>query len=1005
MLPNQQSPPQSLQSALQMDPNQHLQLQGEPQVQPQQPQPPPPPQQQQQPQQSVPATGKRRRRTDGNGDEVPSASEPRRLRRSHEACARSCATAGVQCNQEDRHRQLLTPRGYTERMEHQLAQCEALIKRQIPGFSLENIDEILAREGIDVGAIPPTVQSATFQLDPTTMRPFRTDAGPQPPNQPLKGYPPIYPPGHPMMHPPYPPHPMMPYGPAPPYHPGMPMQGPPGAYNPHMHPAFPPGVPYPPVMHPPPPDHQAQHPPPVPPPPPGAPIPASPIMRTVQATKGTDPNGHDMSSAQALAKNFGVSANITSGLRLDSSHEELPVAPGALPKLEVPSPRDANLWLTVSVRRDMPVGGGIPNTLSIYGPISKSPQVEIWIPKDRVFAQHITEVYFAHLNIHRPVYSRKDFDKIFNDLYDGNTSHYDPGHVFSFYLIMALGTLSELNHRAVKTNLDEKEEVSQYLGSAVAKKLMPAEWPMHDEFFERALAIKPDLLVSISSLQALILLHWYLYIERQGRTLWRLVGSLVRLSIELGLHHDPLTQYAQGTTQRIFTEEESQLRIRLWAIVLIHDRGTAILLGRPLAIAPSDSNTPHPSRPKNIRFAEFSEHFELSQPVVEIQADIINSLYAPTRQAGDTIIRNATRIIKSMVELRRGLPERYHHYFTGTQEWPLDRKTKLVQEITEDEGLTLLKIWIARILMLRALFSTKDLTYQQKHKAVIDAIITSHNVIIVHSQLIRFPDIAFFTSPIPLHIAAMVILYGHISKIDCLPPSVALEDVWLALDTIPRMRWRWERKDENGGHPLIARLVEHVMGVNLHTYNPSNVSFLRCEPDWDEAQSPKPKSQQHTPIMTPTGYSSPGGSSVTAGAVYGPQPRSMNGIGVMNRANSGGTVAPDSTKSLADVPPTLFYPFFPEAQIASIPAPTPGSSSTSPTNPSAPGGAGQDYTQILRAAAAAQDGYAQPHEYVDDREQAHSAAGSASGVGTAAGPEAWASMVRSINQILSANFR
>lgn len=399
-------------------------------------------------------------------------------------------------------------------MEHQLAQCEALIKRQIPGFSLENIDEILAREGIDIGAVPPSAPNAAFQLDPNTLRPFRPDAGPQPPNQPPKGYPPMYPPGHPMMHPPYP-HPMIPYGPAPPYHPGMPMQGPPGAYNPHMHPGFPPGVPYPPppVMHPPPPDHQPQHPPPAPPPPPGAPIPASPVMHTVQTTKGTDPNGHDMSSAQALAKNFGVSANITSGLKLDSGHEEFPVAPGALPKLEVPSPRDASLWLTVPVRREIPLGGGIPNTLSIYGPISKSPHVDVWIPKDRAFAQHITDVYFSRLNIHRPVYFRKDFDKVFEDLYEGTTLHYDPGHIFSFYLIMALGTLSELNHRAVKTNLDEKEETSQYLGSSVAKKLMPPEWPMHDEFFERALSIKPDLLVSISSLQALILLHWYLYIE------------------------------------------------------------------------------------------------------------------------------------------------------------------------------------------------------------------------------------------------------------------------------------------------------------------------------------------------------------------------------------------------------------------------------------------------------------------------------------------------------------
>ena len=441
-----------------------------------------------------------------------------------------------------------------------------------------------------------------------------------------------------------------------------------------------------------------------------------------------------MSSAQALAKNFGVSAAITAGIKLDPVHEDFPVDPNSLPKLEIPSPRDASHWTTVSIRRNSP-SNGPPNTLSLYGPVSKSPLVDVWLPKDRNFANHMIDVYFRRLNFHRPVYTRKDFDKILNDLYAGTTPLHDPGHLCSIYLIFALGTLSELNERAKTTNLEPEKD--QFLGSSVAKKLMP-HWPTHDEFFERALGVKPDLRVSLSSLQALILLHWYLYIEvshntvsdatgpqtsssqRQGRTLWRLVGSLVRLSVELGLHHDPTTQFVPGTEQRIFTEEEAQQRIRLWACVLVHDRGTSILLGRPLAISTSDSNTPHPLRRLNKGMVDFSEHFELSQPVVDIQADIINSLYAPTRQAGDTIMRNATRIIKSMTEFRRSLPSEYHYYFTGTQSWPFEERVKLVEDITEDRGLTLLKIGIARILMLRALFSSKELTYSQKHKALID---------------------------------------------------------------------------------------------------------------------------------------------------------------------------------------------------------------------------------------------------------------------------------------------
>lgn len=162
------------------------------------------------------------------------------------------------------------------------------------------------------------------------------------------------------------------------------------------------------------------------------------------------------------------------------------------------------------------------------------------------------------------------------------------------------------------------------------------------------------------------------------------------------------------------------IRIRLWAIVMVHDRGTSILLGRPLAINPADSNTPHPSRNKNGQLADMSEHFLLSASIVEIQADIVIALYSPTRHGQETIMRHATRIIKSMVEFRKQLPESYRHYFGGTEDWSVEKKRKLVESITEDQGLTLLKIGISRILLLRALFSSKELPYPQRHRALMD---------------------------------------------------------------------------------------------------------------------------------------------------------------------------------------------------------------------------------------------------------------------------------------------
>ncbi|PFH46806.1 hypothetical protein AMATHDRAFT_77495 [Amanita thiersii Skay4041] len=962
---NTVSQPQSLQSALQMDQDQHLQLQ----------------QQAAEQQQSQPQQPKRRRRTaEGTSEDATTAmpSGTRRLRRSHEACARcrskkikaspcdskhprctACATAGTICHQEDRHRQTLTPRGHTERVEYQLAQCAALLKHHVPNFSLDNLDEYLVREGIDISTISPTPPTASFQTESSNIPKFRQDPAAAQTivsaQQPPKGYP-LYhhPPPH-LMHPPYPPA-IMPYG-APPgaYHPQMQLQGPPGAFNPHLLPAFqhppPPGAPYPPPPH----------------PVPGPPLQQQPVTQQQSAsqrsvTKGQDPNGNDLSTTDSLAKNFGVHANIVSEIPPTvHDREDLAVGSNGLSSgrdrsiQETATPRDSQHWMPILIRRTST--GQAPSTLSFSRPVSSAPTVNVWLPKDRSTLQHIVDVYFQRLNIHRPVFSRKDFDKIVNDLYDGATVSYDPGYICGIYLVLALGTLSELNHRAASDDVDNKEAV-QGLGLAAAKKLMPPNWPEHDEFFERALSIKPDLRVTISSLQALILLHWYLYTERQGRTLWRLVGSLVRLAIELGLHHDPRTQHNPTTQQSIFTEEEQLLRIRLWGIVLVHDRGTSILLGRPLAISPSDSNTPHPKCQRNsdgsIIDAEFSQHFELSHPVAEIQADIINSLYTPHRQDKIAIMQHATRIIKNLLEFRRQLPERYQYYFGGTEDWPLERKIQLVKGITEDEGLTLLKIGIARILLLRALFSSKELPYGQRHQALVDAIITSHNTIVVHNQLIQFPDIGFFTSPIPLHIAAMVILYGHTSRCDSLPKNTALEDIWLALDMLPRFRWRWERKDANGSHPLIAKVAERVLEVDLHTIHPEPVSnpVLLPEPMWDEDMSPTPSnmSQQTTPTLSastapyPAPAQSNGSTSVNTNVAYGPQPRSstVNSTGTSNMVK-GNSTPPE--KSMANFPTPLFYPFYPEA-------PVPASN----INGSSGSNSGPEYQEYLAVAATTQDG-------------------------------------------------
>lgn len=191
----------------------------------------------------------------------------------------------------------------------------------------------------------------------------------------------------------------------------------------------------------------------------------------------------------------------------------------------------------------------------------------------------------------------------------------------------------------------------------------------------------------------------------------------------------------------------------------------------------------------------------------------------------------------------------------------------------------------------------------------------------------------------------MVILYGQMSRCDCLSRDIALEDISLALDLLPRLRWRWERKDVGGGHPLIAKLAEFVLEGSLQTITrPLQTPLLLPEPEWseDSGVSPKHASSPSTPHSAM--YASAGS------PMYGPHPQQGRGVPVPTGAqqqqmvvNGGIRGQTRSDDSLEPVPKNLFYPFYPEAQVAGPAAEPP------------------DYQTLLAAAAAQpnQDTYIQ----------------------------------------------
>lgn len=160
-------------------------------------------------------------------------------------------------------------------------------------------------------------------------------------------------------------------------------------------------------------------------------------------------------------------------------------------------PRQPMHWIRVGVRR----GSVIATSSQIF------PLINVWLPRDREMVDRIVDIYFSRLNYHRPVFPQEEFNSSLSALYAGTIPH-DPGFICSVYIILALGTLSEMNHRACSLDGQEGRQMPR-----IAKNLMPEDWPDHEEFFDRGLAVKPDLRVTISSLQALILLQWYLYTE------------------------------------------------------------------------------------------------------------------------------------------------------------------------------------------------------------------------------------------------------------------------------------------------------------------------------------------------------------------------------------------------------------------------------------------------------------------------------------------------------------
>ncbi|KAF7972051.1 hypothetical protein HWV62_19191 [Athelia sp. TMB] len=445
--------------------------------------------------------------------------------------------------------------------------------------------------------------------------------------------------------------------------------------------------------------------------------------------KGQDPQSNDLTNTQALDKAFGVNAAIISSLAgVTQDKEDLAVGSGGLSSGrdrridETTLPKDASRWTSVD----------LPCSRVENNPLRARSSVKIWLPKDRATVNRIVQIYFGHLNYNRPALDQADFERSLNELYDGHiTTRHNQGFICTMYLVLALGTLNDSNRRANK--LPEGQ-------TSPAMPLMPDGWPNHSEFFEWGLFYKPEIQATISALQALILLHWYLYIERQRPLMisaWiSAIGcectkcSLQSLSCperrRLGRGvFEPLGAMPSGRPSRIdvprsCTITMPQRRMRSWHSSSVKMPCCVASWLSPSSIA---RRTSPPTSRQSVR------------------------PYTPSRLSADTVMRHASRIVKGLVEFKRQPPERYRRYFKYSENLPHEQRLQLVHDVTKDEGLTLLKLGICRILLLRVLFNSETLPMVQRQRALADAVVTTHNIIIIiHNVFTAIADTNAWTS-------------------------------------------------------------------------------------------------------------------------------------------------------------------------------------------------------------------------------------------------------------------
>ncbi|GFF66715.1 hypothetical protein IFM47457_08424 [Aspergillus lentulus] len=174
-------------------------------------------------------------------------------------------------------------------------------------------------------------------------------------------------------------------------------------------------------------------------------------------------------------------------------------------------------------------------------------------------------------------------------------------------------------------------------------------------YFARALSLVQVLpeRTSITHLETLLLLSLFSYYLNRRHSAYVLIGSAMRLSLQIGLNHNiPESQ--------LIDPVERQHRVRIWWTIYIFDRMWGSKMGMPSQILDDDIHVDMPSKisPAQLHDEQFSDpdYQKANIELARIVGETIAKLYS-RRKYSETFLQRVQKLLKALKNWIDTLPD------------------------------------------------------------------------------------------------------------------------------------------------------------------------------------------------------------------------------------------------------------------------------------------------------------------------------------------------------------